>query len=209
MAKEINTTALLQQAKNGDMMAFETLVTQTEKMVYHTAYRMMNHSEDAKDITQDVFMKIYNYLEKFDEQSAFTTWVYRITVNTCIDEIRKRKGKQTFSMDAELEQENNSLQIQYADSSDTPEEVLTQKESYGEILTALDNLSTEHKTIITLRDLDGLSYATIGDITETSLGTVKSRLARARNQLKQEMKKIWEQNDSLPRHTKQKGGKCT
>lgn len=207
MAEQTNPIFLLQQAKNGDMAAFETLVTQTEKMVYHTAFRMMNHAEDAKDITQDVFIKVYKYLEKFDGQSAFTTWVYRITVNTCIDEMRKRKGKQTFSMDAELEQEGNSFQIQYADAGDTPEEALTQKESYHEILEALNHLSPEHKAIITLRDLNGLSYGEIADITETSLGTVKSRLARARTQLKQEIQKTWEQNETSPRHKEQKGGK--
>ncbi|WP_317856186.1 sigma-70 family RNA polymerase sigma factor [Chakrabartyella piscis] len=185
---------LVKKAKAGDMLAFEDLIVQYEKMIYNVALRMMNHSEDAYDMAQEVFIKAYRYLDKFDERSAFSTWLYRIAVNTCIDEMRKRKGKQTQSLDNELQNEDGSWKQEIADPDATPEEAVLQKEEQSEIMQALDTLSEEHKTIVVLRDIRGLSYEEIAEITETSLGTVKSRLSRGRKQLQQEILKIWEQN---------------
>ena len=92
-----NEARLVKRAKQGDMHAFEELILQHEKIVYNVALRMMNHSEDAKDISQEVFLKAYRNIGNFDERSQFSTWIYRITANTCIDEMRKRKGRQSFS----------------------------------------------------------------------------------------------------------------
>ena len=191
---------LIRKAKQGDMLAFEELILKHEKIVYNLALRMMNHSEDAMDISQEVFLKAYRSLSNFDERSAFSTWLYRITHNTCIDEIRKRKGKQTYSLEEDLESEDGSMQRQVADDGDTPEESLMRKEQKSEILRALDTLSEEHKAAIILRDVKGMSYEEIAEILELSLGTVKSRINRARNQLKTEILKIREQNEKSFRH---------
>jgi RNA polymerase sigma-70 factor (ECF subfamily) len=177
------------------------------KIVYNLALRMMNHSEDAMDISQEVFLKAYRSLSNFDERSAFSTWLYRITHNTCIDEIRKRKGKQTYSLEEDLESEDGSMQRQVADDGDTPEESLMRKEQKSEILRALDTLSEEHKAAIILRDVKGMSYEEIAEILELTLGTVKSRINRARNQLKSEILKIREQNEKLFRHKEGKEGR--
>jgi len=198
---------LIRKAKQGDMHAFEELILKHEKIVYNLALRMMNHSEDAKDISQEVFLKAYRSLCNFDERSAFSTWLYRITHNTCIDEMRKRKGKQNYSLEEELENEAGSMQRQIADEGDTPEESLLREEQKSEILQALDNLSAEHKAAIVLRDVKGLSYEEIAEILEVSLGTVKSRISRGRNQLKNEILKIREQNEKIVRHKKGKEGR--
>ena len=198
---------LIRKAKQGDMHAFEELILKHEKIVYNLALRMMNHSEDAKDISQEVFLKAYRSLSNFDERSAFSTWIYRITHNTCIDEMRKRKGKQNYSLEEELENEEGSMQRQIADEGDTPEESLLREEQKSEILQALDSLSEEHKAAIVLRDVKGLSYEEIAEILELSLGTVKSRISRARNQLKIEILKIREQNKKSVRHKEGKEGR--
>ena len=198
---------LIRKAKQGDMLAFEELILKHEKIVYNLALRMMNHSEDAMDISQEVFLKAYRSLANFDERSAFSTWLYRITHNTCIDEIRKRKGKQTYSLEEDLESEDGSMQRQVADDGDTPEESLMRKEQKSEILRALDTLSEEHKAAIILRDVKGMSYEEIAEILDLSLGTVKSRINRARNQLKTEILKIREQNEKSFRHKEGKEGR--
>ena len=198
---------LIRKAKQGDMHAFEELILKHEKIVYNVALRMMNHGEDAKDISQEVFLKAYRSLSNFDERSAFSTWLYRITHNTCIDEMRKRKGKQSYSLEEELENEEGSMQRQIADEGDTPEESLLREEQKSEILQALDNLSAEHKAAIILRDVKGLSYEEIAEILELSLGTVKSRISRGRNQLKNEILKMREQNERNVRHKKGKEGR--
>lgn len=199
---------LISRAKQGDMLAFEELILQHEKIVYNVAFRMMNHSEDAKDLSQEVFLKAYKNLEKFDERSSFSTWLYRITTNTCIDEMRRRKGKQSYSLDAELENEEGSIQQQMASEEETPEERLLREEGKSEILQALDTLSEEHKAAVILRDIRGMSYEEISEIIELPMGTVKSRISRARNQLKAEILKIRERNGAGFRHkSKTKNGK--
>ena len=204
---DLNEKDLIRKAKQGDMLAFEELILKHEKIVYNVALRMMNHSEDARDISQEVFLKAYRSLSNFDERSAFSTWLYRITHNTCIDEMRKRKGKQTYSLEEELESEDGSMQRQIADESDTPEESLLREEQKSEILQALDTLSEEHKAAIILRDVKGLAYEEIAEILELSLGTVKSRINRARNRLKNEILKIREQNETAVRHKEGREGR--
>lgn len=199
--------ALIQKAKQGDLTAFEELILKHEKIVYNVALRMMNHSEDAKDISQEVFLKAYRNIANFDERSAFSTWLYRITTNTCIDEMRKRKGRQSYSLEEELENEDGTMQRQIADEGDTPEESLLREERKSEILQALEKLSAEHKAAVVLRDVKGLSYEEISEILDLSLGTVKSRISRARNQLKTEILKIRERNEKTTRHKKGKEGR--
>lgn len=202
-----NEARLVKRAKQGDMHAFEELIIQHEKIVYNVALRMMNHSEDAKDISQEVFLKAYRNIGNFDERSQFSTWIYRITANTCIDEMRKRKGRQSFSLEEELESEEGSMQWQVADAGETPEESMLREEQKSEILQALESLSPEHKVAVILRDIKGLSYEEIAEILELTLGTVKSRISRGRNQLKQEILKLREQDAHFIRHKRGKEGR--
>lgn len=179
-----NTDILIKSALNGDISAFEELIIQYEKKVYNVALRVLKNPDDAMDISQEVFIKIYKNLDKFDGKASFSTWLYRITTNTCIDELRKRKGKETYSIDNDIENEEGSYKREFVDNSPTPEEQTIIKESGNEIIKAMENLSDEHRTIIILRDIEGLSYNEIADITGVSIGTVKSRISRARLSLK-------------------------
>lgn len=178
------TDILIKSALEGDMQSFEELIYQYEKKVYNVALRVFKNPEDAKDISQDVFIKIYKNLDKFDNKSSFSTWLYRITTNTCIDELRKRKGKETVSIDNDIEDDEGKFKREFADNEPTPEEKVISKEGESEIIKSMNTLSDEHRTIIVMRDIQGLSYTEISEIIGVSIGTVKSRISRARLQLK-------------------------
>lgn len=194
MAEQTDVSKLVELAQNGDSAAFGKLIESHERLVYNVVYRMLTNHEDAKDISQEVFLKAYRYLNKFDGKASFSTWLYRIAVNTSIDELRKRKGQETVSLEKEIDSGDGMLKKEYADNGAGVEEQVLAKESMANIKQAMENLSSEHRVIITLRDFEGLSYAEISEITQTSLGTVKSRLARARKALKDLIIEGWEQN---------------
>lgn len=180
----LHNTELIQRAKNGDGEAFGELIASHERLVYNIALRTVKNPEDARDISQEAFIKAYKNIKKFDEKSAFSTWIYKITVNTAIDEMRRRKGKETVSADMELDLGEGSVAMQLIDGDGTPEEEAVRQETRRDILSAIDMLSEEHCRVVVLRDLNGLSYSDIAEITDSTMGTVKSRLARARAQLR-------------------------
>lgn len=180
----LHNTGLIQRAKNGDSEAFGELIASHERLVYNIALRTVKNPEDARDISQEAFIKAYKNIKKFDEKSAFSTWIYKITVNTAIDEMRKRKGKETVSADLELDLGEGSVAMQLIDGDGTPEEEAMRQETRRDILSAINMLSEEHRRVVALRDLNGLSYSDIAEITDSTMGTVKSRLARARAQLR-------------------------
>ena len=199
--------SLIRRAAAQDAAAFEQLMLLHQKPVYNICYRMAGNAEDALDLSQEVFLKAYRNIGNFDERSQFSTWIYRITANTCIDEMRKRKGRQSFSLEEELEGEEGSMQRQVADAGETPEESMLREEQKSEVLQALESLSPEHKVAVILRDIKGLSYEEIAEILELTLGTVKSRISRGRNQLKQEILKLREQDAHFIRHKRGKEGR--
>ena len=205
--KLLQDDSLIRRAAAQDAAAFEQLMLLHQKPVYNICWRMAGNAEDALDLSQEVFLKAYRNIGNFDERSQFSTWIYRITANTCIDEIRKRKGRQSFSLEEELEGEEGSMQRQVADAGETPEESMLREEQKSEILQALESLSPEHKVAVILRDIKGLSYEEIAEILELTLGTVKSRISRGRNQLKQEILKLREQDAHFIRHKRGKEGR--
>lgn len=197
MSEQNDVQQLIKEAQKGNLEAFGSLIEQHERLVYNIAYRMFSNPEDVKDISQEVFLKVYRYLGKFDGKASFSTWLYRIAVNTCIDELRKRQGKETISLDMENDNGESTLKSQYADNSPGVEEQIISNEGFDRLKKAMNKLSYEHKTVITLRDIEGLSYSEISEITEVSQGTVKSRLARARKALKDLVLSEGEQKERL------------
>ncbi len=191
------------KAASGDINAFETLIIKYEKTIYNVALRMMTSPEDAKDVSQNVLIKIYNNISHFKGDSLFSTWIYRITVNTCIDEIRKNKRRSEISIDDEDTGVGRIIQ----DTGSNPEQSVIESEGYNSIIEAINDLPEEYKTVITLRDIEGFSYSDIADITECSLGTVKSRISRARGKLKELLLEKGELIESSGRLTFKKGGK--
>lgn len=191
-----NKDNLIENASKGDIEAFGEIIKEYEKLIYNIAYRMFNNSEDAKDISQDVCIKIYKNIHKCKDYSTLKTWIYRITYNTCIDEIRKRKRKTTVTIDDMIETENGEIKRQLASDVLSPEEKYIQKETIQMVQDSISKLSYEHKSVIILRDINGLSYNEISSITGLSLGTVKSRIARGRESLKNIVCRFMEQKNN-------------
>ena len=186
----------LSAAKQNNKRAWEKLVKENESLVYHIAYRMMQNEEEAKDVSQEIFIKVYKNLQKFDEKSAFSTWIYRIAVNTCIDALRKKKGKEVVSWEEQTQHQKENL----ADTAETPEEVYLQKEKQLQIMDMIQNLSPEHKAVLLMRDMEDMTYGEIAECLSVSLGTVKSRIARAREQFKKE---FLAKKELLPKKSRQ------
>lgn len=175
---------IIDKILKGDLTYFNKLLDKYEKMVYNLAYKMFLNNLDAEDITQEVFIKVYKNIEKCNKNISLKNWIYTITYNSCIDEIRKRKGKNNTSIDAMVQTEDNEYKIEIASNTKTPEEELLQKETLNNIEIALNKLNYDARVLIYLRDIKGLAYTEISEILNINIGTVKSRLNRARNALK-------------------------
>ncbi|MCT4611912.1 MAG: sigma-70 family RNA polymerase sigma factor [Clostridia bacterium] len=194
--------SLIEDAICGNINAFEGLVFRYESKIYNIAYRMFNNHEDANDMAQEALIKIYKNLSKFNFESQFSTWVYRVVVNTCLDEIRKRKNKKEVSMDKEIETAESKAMREFESAVKSPEEQAIENETIKEVRECIDELKPEFKSIIVLRDINGFSYTEIAGVLEIKEGTVKSRIARARENLK----KIMEQKMNVKRQINRKEG---
>ena len=167
---------ILARARRGDIAAFEVLVRQNERRVYAVALRSSGSPEDAADITQEVFLRAWRSIEDFRGDSGFSTWLFRITTNLCVDFARHKQAQpHTQPLVGEDDAERP-----IPDPAPTPEEHLENSELGRELAAALDEVSEEHRRIVLLRDVSGLSYTEIAEVLEISEGTVKSRLSRAR-----------------------------
>lgn len=186
--------SLIKKSQDGDMDAFEKLILKYEKKIYNIAYHMFHNEQDAYDIAQEVFIKVWKNIDSFNYTSKFSTWLHRITINTSIDEIRKKKKKPTDSMDELIELGESKVEKQYTNEALTPEEKVLKKENESELFDLINKLKENHKAIIILRDIKGYSYEEISEILDCSIGTVKSRLSRARLKLKEIYIENMEQN---------------
>ena len=176
--------ALIEQIKNGDLNAFEQLIARYETRVYTIAYRYVGNHSDASDLAQEALIRVYRSIGAFRGDSAFLTWLYRVVTNVCKDELRRRARQNTISMDEMLER-GQAPAVQTAEKP--PEEAVLRKEWQEEVQVILNSLSEEHRTVVVMRDIQGYSYEEIAGFLECSLGTVKSRLNRARNLLKERL----------------------
>ncbi|NLJ88062.1 MAG: sigma-70 family RNA polymerase sigma factor [Epulopiscium sp.] len=175
---------LVNRVKKGSIAAFEELIIEHEGKIYNIAYRFFNNEEDAKDLSQEIFIKVFNKIHRFRGDSSFSTWLYRIAINTCIDELRKRKGKESFSIDEDIKTDEGTMAREFQDKDLSPEEIVINKEIASQIQWALNHLSESYKEVVILRDFQGFEYKQISEILGCSLGTVKSRISRARTELK-------------------------
>ena len=174
------------KAANGDIDAYERLVRKYEKYVCTTVYSVVRNYDDSLDIAQEVFLKLYHNIGSFKEESSFSSWLYRIAKNSALDFLRKEKNtRQNISLVTESS-DGEEVQMEIADTSDksSPEASMLQKERNELLYSALNELSDEHKEIILLRDINGYAYEEITGILGIEQGTVKSRLFRARENLR-------------------------
>lgn len=175
---------LIRLSKEGNMEAFSRLIERYQDRVYAIAYRFFGNEADAKDVAQDVFIKVFHKIQLFRGDSSFLTWIYHITANTCRDELRKRQKRQMISID-ETPLEILHQEIKAKNPFLAPEEVVLKAEAERELQSVLNQLPEDQKMIILLREMQGFSYEEIANTMECSLGTVKSRLNRARGALRQ------------------------
>ena len=175
--------ALVQRCQNGDSSAFDDLVTHYRAKVYAMILNMIHNDADAWDLSQDVFVKAWKALPKFENRSAFYTWLYRITHNVTYDWIRKRKGKITGEFDDAVAQDMETSAPTAPGHAERPDEAAKRSELRAEIAAAIESLSEDHRQVILLKEIDGLSYKEIAEVIDSSIGTVMSRLFYARKKL--------------------------
>jgi len=176
--------------KDGDTSAFGEIVAKYQDKVYNLCRHMLGNAADAEDAAQDVFLKAYQALPKFQPDAALYTWLYRIATNTCIDYKRKPIFASLFS-DSE---EGERLVHDLATDDPSPEKLYQSKQLGQALQKSLGKLSPKLRAIIILKEVEELSYEEIADTLEISMGTVKSRIARAREELQKRMQKFREQN---------------
>ncbi len=188
---------LVAAAQQGDQAAFGALVEKYQAMAYSLSLRMTGNPEDAADVTQEAFLNAWRGLAKFQSQSAFSTWLYRLTSNACIDFLRREKRRPAVSMTLDGEEDDDDpRQVEVPDQRWSPERELERKEAQAALQRALASLSPEHREVLLLREMEGFSYAEISQCLGLEEGTVKSRIARARLALKDFLRK--DGNFSVP-----------
>ena len=164
-------TKLIERCKNGDRRAFETLLVQYEKPVFNAAFRMLSNRDDARDVTQTVFLKVFENFEHFDPSRRFFSWIYRITLNESINWLGKSNRLEP-------------LQGETVDESLSPEQEVDSEKLSAEVQQALMSMKTDYRTVVILKHFLGCSYVEMSDILEIPEKKVKSRLYSARQQLK-------------------------
>ncbi|MBA2662016.1 MAG: sigma-70 family RNA polymerase sigma factor [Bradymonadaceae bacterium] len=188
---EDNDLQLVERAQKGDRDAFKELVEKYQRKVYSICFGMLKNPDDSMDVSQEVFIKVYRYLEKFNQQSSFYTWLYRITVNMCIDHIRKNSRMRSVDYDDSIARQDDvegDENILPSTLGINPDKVYGRKELRKKMLEALETLSEKHRTILILREVEGLSYEEIADVLNISKGTVMSRLFHARRYFQEALK---------------------
>lgn len=170
---------LVQKLKNGSQEAFNELVEQYSKKLYYLCLKMLQNEKDAEDTVQNVFLKAYLNINKFEGKSSLSTWMYRITVNVCTDLLRKRKKEAIVPL-YNTDSDENEYIIEIEDEKANTEKTVIENERKRELFKAINCLNESHKKLIVLRDLEGLSYEEISNILKLNLGTVKSGINRAR-----------------------------
>ena len=183
---------LIIKAGRGDAYAFEQLMSAHESKMYAVALRMCGNREDAQDCLQEAMIRVYRAISGFKGQSSFSTWVYRITMNSCLDELRRRKNRTATSLDAMLE---NGFAP--SDDGDTPEQSSLRSEQRRVLERAIADLPDDMKAAIVLRDIQGCSYDEIAQALNANVGTIKSRISRGREKLRS---MLMEQPELFGRH---------
>lgn len=173
---------LIDQALAGHSEAFGQLVLKHQDRLYNTVFHVVGHAEDARDVVQEALVQAFLKLDSFKHHSAFYTWLYRIAFNVAITHRRRRRP--AVSVDQIRETSN----MEPVDCGDDPAESLDRKERCGRVRQAIAQLAEDHRAVLVLREIDGCCYETISEILDLPIGTVRSRLHRARLQLKEELK---------------------
>lgn len=197
---EINLThedkdrELVELCRKGDTGAFELLVRNYQKKMFNMAFRITGSTEDAAEVVQDSFVSAYRNLKNFEARSRFSTWLYAITVNTArnrLSQTRTRDRHETNSLDDPSPIDKNMKKFEPASGDASALDLLSRKEQQEKVQECLNRLDQEFREVIVLRDIQGFSYEEISAMLSIAAGTVKSRIYRARDSVKNCLKKIW------------------
>jgi RNA polymerase sigma-70 factor (ECF subfamily) len=167
----------------GDREAFQSLVRRNQGIVFRLAFRYLSSRADAEDIAQDVFLRVYRSADRYVPSAKFTTWIYRITVNACLNRLRSRRTKRTVSLEAVGGEADGPMEPEET-PTETPAEKLQREELEQKVTEVIARLPETQRTAVLLRRFDELSYEEIAEVMETTVAAVKSLLARARHTLK-------------------------
>ncbi len=190
MSKNTDDISLINKFKEGDKASFGDIVLKYQDRIYNLCRNMLGSAHDAEDAAQDTFIKAYQNLNNFRPEASFYTWLYRIAVNTCLDYRKRPFWGSLFRSFAEDEES-----FREPVSEEPSPEKLYETKQLGLVLSkSLAKLSPKLRVVIILKEIEGLSYEEIAEVLDVSIGTVKSRISRAREELKKLMKKFTEQN---------------
>ena len=177
---------LIKKTAKGDRDAFAELVELYKDKVYQVSYRMLGNAQEAEDVAQETFLRVYANIGNYDPSYKFSTWIYRIATNLCIDHLRKRK--QVYSLDRELEGTDGlDWHDRLADQGPNPEESLLTGELQGQVQEAIESLTPKYRSIITLRYIEDLSLNEISEVLKLPVSTIKTRIHRGREALRKKL----------------------
>lgn len=182
---------LVARVKTGDLAAFEKLMRQYERQIFRISLQITQNREDAEDIVQDTFFKAFQKIDQFQGNSKFYTWLVRIAVNESLMRLRKRKAQKTVSMDEEIQTDEGSIPRDFADWMPNPEQNYNQAELAEILRRTIQGLPPGFRTVFVLRDIDGLSTEETAQALKLSVPAVKSRLLRARLQLRERLSRYF------------------
>jgi RNA polymerase sigma-70 factor, ECF subfamily len=174
---------LVEKARGGDANAFRELVKRHQRRAYAVALGMVHDPDDARDVCQEAFLKVHKNLATFEGEAQFFTWLYRIVANLCIDLLRKRRGMKVEFDDAQANDDPDEAGISPRRTGFDPARALADKELRAQIMGALDKLSPAHRSVLVMREVEGLSYQEMADTMKCSIGTIMSRLFHARKKM--------------------------
>ena len=186
--------ALVRDAQHGDLDSFNRLVLHYQELAYNLALRMLNDEASAEDATQTAFISAYNHLNSF-RGGSFKAWVMRMVTNTCYDELRRIKRRPTTPLEPINDEDDEEIESPYwmaDDHNPTPEQALDQRELEGAIQHCLTDLPDDFRAVVIMVDVEGLDYQEVSEAIGKPLGTVKSRLARARLKMRDCLQGYWE-----------------
>src|SRR5213082_2537798 len=187
--------ALVLAAKKGDLEAFSELVKRYDRNIFRIAQHITHNEEDAQDVVQEAFLKAYQNLEQFQGNSKFYTWLVRIAVNEALMKLRRRRSDKTVSLDEDVETEEGSMPREVADWSPNPEQLYGQSEWSDILKKTIQGLPPGFRTVFVLRDVEGLSTEETAEMLGLSIPAVKSRLLRARLQLRERLNKYFKKRE--------------
>ena len=191
----IDEAVLVEQCQRGDSAATERLILKYQNRIYNVVLKMCANTDDAAELTQETFVKVIENIDKFESRSSFYTWMFRIAVNLTLNYCKRSVKLGLKSLDAELNEHNGQAkqtlkELLYDDNSPDPAVTAQNKELCEIIIKAMMKLDDAQRAAVVLRDIEGMNYAQIAEVFDVELGTVKSRLSRARSNLREILEAI-------------------